>query len=126
MRRLGLAASLALMAGCASLTPPPDYQVEPPAQWRKAATDTVPVEPQWWTVFDDPVRTTLVEHALANSNDVAIAVARIREARASSRSSRLATKAVRATDRGVEAAHDAACPPSQARLCRRQEGHPLR
>ena len=86
MRRLGLAASLAasfaLVTGCASVTPPPDYKVDPPAQWRTAATDTVAVEPQWWTVFGDPVLTTLVEQALVNNNDVAIAAARIREARA--------------------------------------------
>ncbi len=86
MRRLGLAASFAasfaLVTGCASVTPPPDYKVDPPAQWRTAATDTVPVEPQWWTVFGDPVLTALVVQALANNNDVAIAAARIREARA--------------------------------------------
>ncbi len=82
MRCLLLAASIALLCGCAAVTPPPDRQVDAPAQWRTAVADTVPVEPHWWTVFGDPVLTTLVEQALTNNNDVALAAARIREARA--------------------------------------------
>ena len=82
MRRFLLAASFALISGCASITPPPERQVEVPRQWRTAVAYTVPVEPQWWTVFGDPVLTTLVEQAVANNNDVALAAARIREARA--------------------------------------------
>lgn len=88
MKRFVLAASLVLMIGCASVTPPPDSQVDAPAQWRTAVADTVPVEPRWWTVFGDPVLTTLVEQALANNNDVALAAARIREARAQERVAR--------------------------------------
>ncbi|MDP1999048.1 MAG: TolC family protein, partial [Rhodoferax sp.] len=88
MKRFVLAASLLLMIGCASVTPPPDSQVDAPAQWRTAVADTVPVEPRWWTVFGDPVLTTLVEQALANNNDIALAAARIREARAQERVAR--------------------------------------
>jgi multidrug efflux system outer membrane protein len=82
VRPLLLAASFALISGCASVTPPPERQVDAPAQWRTAVAYTVPVEPQWWTVFGDPVLTALVEQALANNNDVALAAARIREAHA--------------------------------------------
>lgn len=82
MRGLLLTTSLVLMVGCASVTPRPEPGVDAPAQWRTAVADTVPVEPQWWALFGDPVLTTLVEQALANNNDVAIAAARIREARA--------------------------------------------
>jgi NodT family efflux transporter outer membrane factor (OMF) lipoprotein len=71
-----------LMVGCASVTPRPEAQVNAPTQWRTAVADTVPVEPQWWALFGDPVLTTLVEQAMVNNNDVAIAAARIREARA--------------------------------------------
>lgn len=82
MRCLLLAASIALIAGCASVTPRPDRQVEAPAQWRTALPDTVPIKLEWWTVFGDPVLTALVEQAVTNNNDIAVAAARIREARA--------------------------------------------
>lgn len=73
---------MALMSGCASVTPPPDRQVDAPDRWRTAVADPAPLEPRWWTAFGDPVLTALVEQALANNSDVAIAAARIREARA--------------------------------------------
>jgi len=75
------AMSLVLVGGCASVGPRPEGRVAAPAQWRTAVAHTTPVEPRWWSVFGDPVLTALVEQAVANNTDVAIAAARIREAR---------------------------------------------
>jgi outer membrane protein, multidrug efflux system len=82
VRSLLLTAWMALLSGCAAVTPPADRQIEAPAQWRTAVAHTVPVAPEWWTVLGDPVLTKLVEQALANNHDIALAAARIREARA--------------------------------------------
>ncbi|EQB02234.1 hypothetical protein L288_16875 [Sphingobium quisquiliarum P25] len=46
------------------------------------------ITPGWWQGFGDPVLTSLVERALANNPDVAIAAARVQEARANERLAR--------------------------------------
>jgi multidrug efflux system outer membrane protein len=72
------------LSGCAGTTPPipPAAAVTPPAAWRVQLGPVAPVERQWWAAFGDPVLTGLVETALANNDDLAIAAARVREARA--------------------------------------------
>jgi multidrug efflux system outer membrane protein len=73
-----------LFAGCASFKP--DYAkpaVELPASWGGAPANSSSVQhPQWWTVYGDPVLDRLIEEALANNQNVALAVARVDEARA--------------------------------------------
>ena len=79
-----LLGSLALLGACAALRPPP----------RASATlvDHAPVVAQdlpagrvwpggkWWTAYDDPVLTRLVEIAIGNGRDIASADARLRQA----------------------------------------------
>jgi len=77
---LGLACALGSCAG-----PRPDApvsaKVTPPAEWRGGVVAPAPVNIDWWRSFNDPVLDRLVETALANNTDIAIATARVEEAR---------------------------------------------
>ena len=74
----------ALIAGCASFRP--DYvkpALEMPASWGEAPADGSRVQhTQWWNVYGDPALDRLIEEALANNQNVALAIARVDEARA--------------------------------------------
>ena len=86
----GLALALAL-AGCApALTPPPAASaVAPPADWRTVLpTEGAAIDSRWWSAFGDARLTALVEQARANNSDLAIAAARVAEARAQERVAR--------------------------------------
>lgn len=86
---------LACLAGC---TVGPDYQgtasagaVAAPERFARAQPDLAvqaPAAAQWWTALGDPVLDTLETQALAASPNVALAQARLRQARASLRSER--------------------------------------
>jgi NodT family efflux transporter outer membrane factor (OMF) lipoprotein len=87
MRRVAAAALLApllVLAGCAGRVPPvpPEAAVTPPVGWRTTPGPTAPIEREWWRRFSDPVLAALVDHALARNTDIAIAAARVEEARA--------------------------------------------
>ncbi len=56
--------------------------VAPPADWRTDMPAAGAIDARWWSRFGDPALTALVEHARANNSDVAIAAARVAEARA--------------------------------------------
>ena len=75
-----------LLGACVSpgeRTPiPPAASVAPPAAWRTALAGTAPITADWWTAFGDPALASLVDRALANNVDIAVAAARIEEARA--------------------------------------------
>jgi multidrug efflux system outer membrane protein len=73
---LALAASIFLVAGCTT-TP-----TAPPALDLPAGTGTDPALERWWTSFNDPTLTPLVDEALANNLDLRAAIARIDLARA--------------------------------------------
>ena len=67
------------LGGCAVTQPaPPQLDLPPPTA---TAAENALLE-RWWTAFDDPVLTALVEEALANNLDLAGALARIQAARA--------------------------------------------
>jgi multidrug efflux system outer membrane protein len=72
------------LAGCAG----PEIKtadvapVQPAASWRTDNGATAPIDAQWWTRFGDPTLAALIDKALANNSDIAIAAARVREARA--------------------------------------------
>ena len=84
---------LPLIAACATPPPPMDAELEvtPPSQW--AAAEGAPeelqgpgaVEAEWWTSFDDPELTRVIEIALAENYDLQAAVARLDQAAAQAR-----------------------------------------
>lgn len=81
---------MTLLAGC---TVGPDYQgpasagaASPGARFARANPDAPPVAPQaaaWWTAFGDPVLDELERRALAGNPNIAVAQARLNQARAS-------------------------------------------
>ncbi|WP_374391617.1 efflux transporter outer membrane subunit [Sphingopyxis sp.] len=89
MRRAALLLPL-LIAGCApAISPRPEASVvAPPADWRTSLPAEGAVEREWWGRFGDPQLSALVEQARANNTDLAIAAARVAEARAQERVAR--------------------------------------
>lgn len=85
MRRklLIVPALAALLAGCAV---GPDYQrpaVDLPAEWQGVPAQAVAAKSErWWALYADPVLDRLIEEALAGNQDLALAAARVDEARA--------------------------------------------
>ncbi|MBI4985629.1 MAG: efflux transporter outer membrane subunit [Rhodocyclales bacterium] len=80
-----LAVPLALALGACSLTP--DYQrpaAPVPAQWsaEPAAAGVKPPQLEWQTLFPDPRLQALIAAALEHNRDLALATARVEEARA--------------------------------------------
>lgn len=87
--RPALLLTLAL-AGCAGPQVATEHvaPVVPGATWRTDAGPTAPLDRAWWRGFGDPALAALVERALANNSDIAIAAAPVREARANERLAR--------------------------------------
>jgi multidrug efflux system outer membrane protein len=75
------AACMLLLTACAGTAPPPQALAEPavPARWSESATAPAGL-PQ--ALFDDPVLAALTARALEANQDIALAAARLREARA--------------------------------------------
>lgn len=84
MRRVVACLLATLLAACAGRRPeaPLNATVIPPAAWRDGNAGGVETTAAWWQGFRDPVLTKVVENALANNVDIAIAAARVEEARA--------------------------------------------
>jgi NodT family efflux transporter outer membrane factor (OMF) lipoprotein len=86
--RAGIAAALLpIAAGVAGCVParepvPAAASVIPPSGWRTAAGPMAEIAADWWRALGDPVLDQLVSQALAANPDIAIARARVREARA--------------------------------------------
>lgn len=76
-----LAVALANCAG-PNVTTADVAPVVPPAAWRTGAGPTAPLQQDWWQSFGDPAMTALIDKALSNNTDIAIATGRVREARA--------------------------------------------
>lgn len=71
-----------LLAGCAGVAP--DYKrpaVELPAAWQASAPAPF-ADGRWWRLYADPALDKLVEEARAYNVDLAVAAARVEEARA--------------------------------------------
>lgn len=81
--RIISAATAALIAGCAV---GPDYQrpeVDLPTSWEGVpAKGVAATGDRWWSIYGDPALDRLVEEALARNQDLALATARVDEARA--------------------------------------------
>ena len=83
LSRIALAAAAALIAGCALGPAYERPEAELPAQWRETPPRGVQAPAKrWWTMFGDPALDRLVEEALASNQDLALATARVDEARA--------------------------------------------
>lgn len=84
-RASAVAALLAFALGACSLAPRHDAPVpELPAGWNDAALDTASgaSAADWWRQFGDPTLDRLIDRALAENLDLALAAARVEEARA--------------------------------------------
>src|SRR5690606_14485108 len=80
IRYLAIVCALAGLAGCASVRP---ADTRLPVAYEAPAEAAADVDiAQWWTAFNDPPRTELVQEALARSPDARSAAARLEEARA--------------------------------------------
>jgi len=108
---------LLLLTGCTLRdTPPPEgAAVVAPDAWRSDLAGTAPVDSEWWRGFGGPPLEALVARALDHNPDIAIAMARVREARAQERLARAAlfptldanasaseTRTVNALGQGIE------------------------
>lgn len=83
--RNAVAAALAIALAACSFAP--KYERPPaelPQAWRAPDGTPMPAD-RWWRLFGDPVLDQLVDEALANNQDLALAVARVDEARALAR-----------------------------------------
>ena len=86
---LAVIVSLYLMAVMGCLVGP-DYkppQTQVPSSWTETATAQPPAHPyqemvHWWTTFNDPMLSLLVDRAIQSNLDLKLAQARIRQARA--------------------------------------------
>ncbi|HEY0265786.1 MAG TPA: efflux transporter outer membrane subunit [Rhizomicrobium sp.] len=81
---------LLLLGACAGpkADAPSDAVVAAPAAWRGGAAAADAVTADWWRGFGDPALSRIVETALAHNDDIAIAAARVAEARAQFRFAR--------------------------------------
>ena len=71
-----------LLAGCSFA---PQYQrpeQELPKEWRKIDLGDKPLDPDWWTRFNDPVLTAMIRDALVYNQDLAQSLARLDSAAA--------------------------------------------
>jgi multidrug efflux system outer membrane protein len=88
LRRLSLVVTvLAGLSGCKVGPDPARPEVATPESFRAATesqTAANPDELTWYALFEDPVLRDLIREALAGNDDLAIAAARVREARAAS------------------------------------------
>src|SRR5450830_1572251 len=81
-----------LLAGCSTTKPPERVDLQLPSQYRESASldgawqvakpsDDVD-RGRWWTIFNEPELSDLIDAATDNSPNLAIALARVKEARA--------------------------------------------
>jgi NodT family efflux transporter outer membrane factor (OMF) lipoprotein len=84
MKRISVLLLTLAATACVGPRPaqPPGAAVTPPAAWQTALPGTAPISGDWWQGFGDPILTRIVAAALANNDDIAIAAARVAEARA--------------------------------------------
>lgn len=84
MRRSALSLLALALAACAGPRAPlpPQAALQTPAAWRNPPAAAAALDAAWWQSFGDPELSRTVESALANNTDLALAAARVQEARA--------------------------------------------
>jgi multidrug efflux system outer membrane protein len=76
----------AALSGCiVSKVDPQKPELPLPASLPAAEAQTIQLPNPWWTIFGDPVLNQLVDEALAHNTDVAVAAARVAQARSALR-----------------------------------------
>ncbi len=80
---LVLIGAVVSLTGCISLSKYERPAQDLPAQWPApdAAAVPAPIAERWWTLFQDATLDQLIDEALAHNADLALAVARVAEAR---------------------------------------------
>jgi outer membrane protein TolC len=88
-RRLAAAVGLCVLCGLAGCTVGPDYvapTMQVPDAWHQQAIEGLAsgdaALQNWWTLFDDPALTGLIERAGSRNRELEVALHRVREARA--------------------------------------------
>jgi len=83
MRWIAAGLAVLALAACAGPRPqaPSAAMVTAPPQWRTTPDAGARVDGAWWASFGDPALTAVVETALARNTDIAVAAARVEEAR---------------------------------------------
>ncbi|MBV1824599.1 efflux transporter outer membrane subunit [Komagataeibacter oboediens] len=83
MKRIPILLLPALLAGCAWLAPTYHRpQMPMPDKWGTQQARTVPDGGAWWRSYNDPVLDALVDEALKNNDDLALAGSKLQQARA--------------------------------------------
>lgn len=83
LRNVTVVAFMLLLTACVKLPLFQKPATEVPAAWKDgSAQGQTAVGDRWWTLYADPTLDRLVEEALANNRNLAIAAARIEEAQA--------------------------------------------
>lgn len=87
---LAVVAAIATGAGCSVRRPYQPPVPNAPAAWATPVTQPADVESlsRWWETFGDEQLTALIQRAVAGNLDVRTAISRVREARATMRSTR--------------------------------------
>jgi len=72
------------VASCTHAPPPQNSGIPAPAAWSQPGTtnDTAKIDHNWWEHFADPTLNELIAEAIQNNKTIAIAKARVEEARA--------------------------------------------
>lgn len=77
-----------MMAGCTvgpNYAPPPAAALAVPDRYHYASNEGVPQNPvqltTWWQQFNDPTLSTLIDQAIGQNLDIAVAISRLRQAR---------------------------------------------
>lgn len=84
--QLTIAAAVLTLAACTpKFYPPRSRRPKVTSTARGFSSDTTGVGERWWELFGDTTLDALVEQALANNRDVAVAAARVQQAGPTSR-----------------------------------------
>ena len=90
IRRITAALVPLLLGACAMAGPYNAPNVPLAPAWHAANTETRPADPQWWHDFADPQLDALIAAGLAGNTDIAVALARLDQARSAARAAHAA------------------------------------